>query len=186
MLLELFLTFLKLGAFTFGGGYAMIASIKDIIVEKKKWMSEDKLVEMIAIAESTPGPIAINMATYVGYTKKGIFGSIVATTGVVLPSFLIIFVISLFLQQFMEFKYVQYAFYGINACVSFQICRAGYNLVKKLEMKFLPIFSFTLVFGLLILFEILSISFSSILFIIFAGLLGIIYYGVINGQGGNK
>ena len=186
MLLELFFTFFKLGLFTFGGGYAMIANIKDVIVEKKKWMTEEMLVEMIAIAESTPGPIAINMATYVGYTKKGILGSIFSTIGVVLPSFIIIFVISLFLEQFMKLTYVQYAFYGINACVSFLICKTGFNLAKKLEKKFLPIFSFALVFGLLILFEILSISFSSILFIIFAGLLGIIYYGVINGQGGNK
>ncbi|MBR2891276.1 MAG: chromate transporter [Bacilli bacterium] len=186
MLLDLFITFFKLGLFTFGGGYAMISNIKEIIVEKKQWITEDELIEMITIAESTPGPIAINMATYVGYHKAKILGSILSTLGVVLPSFIIIFIISLFLEQFMTIKYVQYAFYGINACVSFLICRTGFNLVKKIEKKKLPIITFIIVFTLLMLFEILSISFSSILFIIFGGLLGIIYYGVITGKGGSK
>ena len=97
MLMSLFVTFFKIGLFTFGGGYAMISQIKEYIVEKNKWISEEELLDIITIAESTPGPIAINMATYVGYKKKKILGSLCATLGVVLPSFIIIYIISLFL-----------------------------------------------------------------------------------------
>ena len=93
-MIELFLTFLKLGLFTFGGGYAMIPLIKETIINKKGWMSEDEVIEMIAIAESTPGPIAINMATYIGYKQKGFLGGLFSTLGVILPSLIIIFLIS--------------------------------------------------------------------------------------------
>ena len=94
--LELFGVFFKIGLFTFGGGYAMIPQIKEVVIEKKKWMTEEEILDVIAIAESTPGPIAINSATYIGYKQNKIIGSIFATLGVVLPSFLIIFIISLF------------------------------------------------------------------------------------------
>lgn len=113
--LELFWTFFKLGLFTFGGGYAMIGQLKDIVVEKKKWVTNDELLEICAIAESTPGPVAINLSTYIGYKNKKILGSLVSTLGAVLPSFIVIFIISLFLEAFMQNKYVQYAFVGINA-----------------------------------------------------------------------
>ncbi len=178
VLLDLFLTFFKLGLFTFGGGYAMIANIKEIIVEKKKWITEDELLKLITIAESTPGPIAINMATYVGYTKKKILGSLLATLGVVLPSFIIIFIVSLFLQQFLEFKYVRYAFSGINAAVAFLIIKTGLSLFKKMDKKLVSIICFIIVFSLLIVLEILTIKFSSIYFILIGGLVGIIYYSI--------
>ncbi len=178
MLLDLFLTFFKLGLFTFGGGYAMISNIKEIIVEKKKWITEDELLKLITIAESTPGPIAINMATYVGYTKKKILGSVLATLGVVLPSFIIIFIVSLFLQQFLEFKYVRYAFSGINAAVAFLIIKTGLSLFKKMDKKLVSIICFIIVFSLLIVLEILTIKFSSIYFILIGGLVGIIYYSI--------
>ena len=106
MIFKIFITFFKIGLFTFGGGYAMIAQIKEWIVNKEGWLTDDELTEMIAIAEATPGPIAINMATYVGYKKRRILGSAAATLGVVLPSFIIIFIISLFLEDFMSNKYV--------------------------------------------------------------------------------
>ena len=93
VLLELFYTFFKIGLFTFGGGYAMIAQIKEIIVEKKKWINEEELMEIITIAETTPGPIAINMATYIGYKLRKIVGSVFATLGIIIPSFVIIFII---------------------------------------------------------------------------------------------
>ena len=115
MLAELFLTFAKIGLFTFGGGYAMIAQIKEVVVEQKKWLDDEELMQIITVAESTPGPIAINMATYVGYKKKGVAGSAMATFGVVLPSLIILYVISLFLDTFLQNKYVAYAFTGINA-----------------------------------------------------------------------
>ena len=100
--LDLFLTFAKIGLFTFGGGYAMIALIEDICVEKKQWITHDEMMNVTVIAESTPGPIAINCATYVGYKQKGLSGAVAATVGMVLPSFCIIFLISRFLDKFLE------------------------------------------------------------------------------------
>lgn len=182
MLLTLFLAFFKIGLFTFGGGYAMISQIKEVIVEKKKWITEDELMEIIAIAESTPGPIAINMATYIGYKKKKVLGSALATLGVVLPSFIIIFIISLFLKQFMEFKYIRYAFVGINAAVAFLIIKTGFSLFKKMDKKILPIITFTVVFILMIIFEIFGINFSAIYFILISGIIGIFAYAVINAK----
>ena len=177
--LELFLVFLRIGAVSFGGGYAMISQIREYVVEKKQWLTEDELVEMITIAESTPGPIAINMATYVGYKKKKILGSLCATLGVVLPSFIIIYIISLFLQKFMEFEIVQYLFVGINCAVAFLIVKTGFSLLKNIEKKIVPTVTFIIVFILMVLFEIIGISFSSIYFIIIGGAIGIIYYALI-------
>lgn len=179
LLLTLFLTFLKIGVTTFGGGYAMIANFQETIVEKKKWLTEDEFMEIITVAESTPGPIAINVATFVGYKKKGFLGSLFATLGVVLPSLVIIFVISLVLDQFMENVYVQYAFNGIKVAVAFLIARAGINLFKKMEKKILPIICFSIVLILVILFEIFSISFSSIFYILIGGVIGIFAYSII-------
>ena len=175
---NLFYIFFKIGLFTFGGGYAMIAQIKEIIVEKNKWITEEELLEILTIAESTPGPIAINMATYIGYKREKILGSIAATLGVILPSFIIIFFISLFIEQFMSLKVVKYAFIGINVGVCFLILKTAINMLKNIEKKLLPILIFSLVLSLLILFEILSIKFSSIFFILFGGIIGIIYYSI--------
>ena len=177
-LLDLFYTFFKIGLFTFGGGYAMISQIKEVIVEKKGWITDDELLQIITIAESTPGPIAINMATFIGYKQGKVIGSTLATLGVVLPSFTIIFIISLFLKQFMEIKYVQYAFAGINSAVAFLIVKTGFTMLKKIEKKPLPIISFIIVFSLMIIFDILSIKFSSIYFILIGGIIGIIYYSI--------
>ena len=182
MLLSLFFIFFKIGIFTFGGGYAMIANIKEVIVEKKKWITEEEFMQIVTISESTPGPIAINMATFIGYKKKGVLGSTLATLGVVLPSFIIIFIISLFLEQFMSNQYVKYAFYGINAAVSFLILKAGINLFIKLEKKVLPILTFVIVCIILLVFEVLAINLSSIIFIVIGGLIGIVYYGVIQNK----
>ena len=179
MLLSLFITFFKLGLFTFGGGYAMIANIREIVVEKKKWMDEDELLQMIAIAESTPGPIAINMATYIGYKKRGVLGSALATLGVVVPSLVIIYLISLFLDAFMANKYVAYAFVGIKCAVSFLIIKSGLQMLKKLPRKPLPVICFCAVFSALIAFELLSISFSSIVFILAGGVIGIVAYALV-------
>lgn len=128
---ELFLTFFKIGAFTFGGGYAMIPIIQKEAVEKKGWVSDDDILEIIAIAESTPGPIAINSATFVGYRTCGFFGAACATFGVVLPSFVIILAISFVLTRFQEIKAVQYAFNGIRAGVLALLFKALWNMYKK-------------------------------------------------------
>ena len=116
-ILTLFLTFFKIGAFTFGGGYAMIPLIQKEVVENKKWITDDDILEIIAIAESTPGPIAINSATFVGYRVCGFWGAFFSTLGVVLPSFVIILIISFILNEFQNIKAVQYAFEGIRAGV---------------------------------------------------------------------
>ena len=129
--LELFWTFFKIGAVTFGGGYAMIPLIQRETSEKRGWISDDDILEIIAIAESTPGPIAINSATFVGYRTAGVLGAFCATFGVVLPSFCIIFIVSKVLRQFSEIKAVQYAFNGIRAGVLALIIKALWTMFKK-------------------------------------------------------
>ncbi len=177
--LELFWIFFKLGLFTFGGGYAMIPQIKEIITEKKKWMSEDEMLEMIAIAEATPGPIAINMATYIGYKQGKVLGSIMATLGVILPSLIIIFIISLFFDKFLELTYVQYAFVGIKCGVAFLISKAAINLIIKMEKNWFNILMVIIVFCLMIVLELLSVSFSSIFIILIGALLGLIVFSTL-------
>ena len=172
--LDLFLTFFKLGATTFGGGYAMMSQIKESVVEKKEWLTNDELLEVFAISESTPGPVAINMATYIGFQKGKILGSILATLGVVLPSFIIIFIISLFLNKFLENKYVAYAFVGIKCAVAFLILKAGLNLFKKMPKCVWQLTVFSIVLILMILLELFSKNFSSIYLIIIGGVIGII------------
>ena len=130
-LLSLFFTFFRIALFTFGGGYAMIPLIQREVVEKKKWLTDDDLLEIVAIAESTPGPIAINTATFVGTRRRGFFGAFFATLGVVLPSFIIIFVIANLLQQFAHIRAVQYAFWGIRAGVLALMIKALVNMAKK-------------------------------------------------------
>ncbi len=127
----LFWTFFKIGAFTFGGGYAMIPLIQAEVVDRKKWISEKDILDVVAIAESTPGPIAINSATFVGYKTAGFWGSFCATFGVVLPSFVIISVISLILNEFSSFKPLKYAFFGIRAGVLALVLRAFINMYKQ-------------------------------------------------------
>lgn len=129
--LQLFLTFFKIGAFTFGGGYAMIPLIQKEVVEEKKWITDDDILEIIAIAESTPGPIAINSATFVGYRVCGFWGSFFSTLGVVLPSFVIILIISFVLNEFQNIKAVQYAFNGIRAGVLALLIKALWGMYKK-------------------------------------------------------
>lgn len=131
LVFTLFLTFAKIGAFTFGGGYAMIPLIEKEVIERKKWISEDILLEVIAIAESTPGPIAINSATFIGNRVAGFWGSFAATFGVVLPSFLIIFCLSFILRQFTQFEPVVFAFEGIRVGVLALMIKALVGMYKK-------------------------------------------------------
>ena len=131
LMLSLFLTFFKIGAFTFGGGYAMIPLIQKETAENKKWVTEDDILEIVAIAESTPGPIAINAATFVGYKVCGFAGALFSTLGVVLPSFLIISIISLVLKKFESVKVIKYAFFGIRAGVLALIVKALLSMYKK-------------------------------------------------------
>ena len=130
-ILSLFLTFLKIGGFTFGGGYAMIPLIQKEVVDNKKWVTDDDILEIIAIAESTPGPIAINSATFIGYKTCGFWGSFFATLGVVLPSFVIIMIIAFLLNGFAEITAVKYAFFGIRAGVLALLLKSFWGMFKK-------------------------------------------------------
>ncbi|WP_201769325.1 chromate transporter [Synergistes jonesii] len=138
LLLDLFLTFAKVGLFTFGGGYAMIALIENTCVEKKQWITHDEMMTITVVAESTPGPIAINCATYVGYKQKGFVGALIATVGMILPSFCIIFVISKFLDHFLEITWIAHAFQGIKIAVGILILDAAIKMLQKMQKKTMP------------------------------------------------
>ena len=139
ILLDLFLTFFRVGLFTFGGGYAMIAQIEDTCVRKKRWITHDDMMNITVIAETTPGPIAINCATFVGYKQKGAAGAAAATLGVVLPSFCIIYLISGFLNHFLEITWIANAFRGIKIAVGLLILDAAARMVRKMQKKKLSI-----------------------------------------------
>jgi len=137
ILLDLFLTFSKIGLFTFGGGYAMIAMIENNCVERKQWITHDEMMDVTVIAESTPGPIAINCATFTGYKKAGFVGALVATLGMVVPSFVIIYLISMFLDNFIELTIIANAFKGIKIAVGILILDAAIAMIKKMHKKLL-------------------------------------------------
>ena len=133
--LELFLTFAKIGFFTFGGGYAMIPLIQKEAGERRQWITSDELLEIVAIAESTPGPIAINAATFIGSRRAGFFGAFFATLGMVLPSFGVILLLSFLLQEFQSFRPVAYAFRGVRAGVLALILKALWTMWKSAPKK---------------------------------------------------
>ncbi len=176
MYLKLFVTMLKIGAFTFGGGYAMIALLENEFIEKKKWIEKDEFLDMVAISESTPGPIAINSATYIGYKIGGILGSVVATLGMVIPSFTIIFIISLFFDRFLSLTWVGNAFKGIQVCVIYLILSAGIKLMKELEKNIFNRLLVILVMCFMITFSVMAVDFSSIFYILICGGIGVLTY----------
>lgn len=135
ILTDLFLTFAKIGLFTFGGGYAMISLIEDQCVEKKQWIAHDEMMNITVIAESTPGPIAINCATFVGYKQKGMAGATIATLGIVMPSFLVVWIVSMFLNHFLEIKVIAHAFKGIKLAVGLLILDAAITMIGKMQKK---------------------------------------------------
>jgi len=175
-ILSVFWAFFKIGLFTFGGGYAMIAIIERELVERKQWIKHEDFLDVVAIAESTPGPLAINSATYIGYKVCGVIGSIFATLGVVLPSFIIIFIISLFFDAFLRFTFVQYAFKGIQACVAFLILSAGIKMLKHLKLSVLNVILLSLTTLCLVGFSLFAVKFSSIFYILIGGLVGLTVY----------
>ena len=138
ILLDLFLTFAKIGLFTFGGGYAMISMIENNCVERKKWITHDEMMDVTVIAESTPGPIAINCATFTGYKKAGFIGALAATLGIIVPSFFIIYLISMFLDNFLELTIIANAFKGIKIAVGILILDAAITMIKKMQKKKMP------------------------------------------------
>ena len=185
IVIELFLTFFKIGLFTFGGGYAMIPLIENNCVEKKKWITHDEMMNITVIAESTPGPIAINCATYVGYKRAGIIGAMFSTFGVVLPSFTIILLISMVLDGFLEIEVVANAFKGIKIAVGILIADAGWTMIQKMPKEqvgsnLLPRIIMLISFCIMMAVNIFSLHFSSISLIIICALFTLVVFMVQN------
>jgi chromate transporter len=174
LLLDLFLSFAKIGLFTFGGGYAMIALIENACVEKKQWITHDEMMNITVIAESTPGPIAINCATYVGYKQKGLIGAVAATIGMILPSFCIIFLISLFLDHFLEITWIAHAFLGIKIAVGILILDAAIKMIQKMQKKWMPRVFMICAFIIMMLINIFSVRISTVILMLAAGVISLI------------
>ena len=174
--LSLFLTMLKIGLFTFGGGYAMIALLENEFVEKKKWLEKDEFLDVTAIAESTPGPIAINAATYIGYNKFGIIGSMIATLGICIPSFVIIYAISLFFDAFLSLTLVAYAFKGIQICVVYLILTAGLKMLKQMKKTVFNTVVISVTLVCMVVFSLFAVKFSTIFYILISGICGVAVY----------
>ena len=169
LLFDLMTTFMKIGLFTFGGGYAMISMIDNACVEQKKWITHDEMMNITVIAESTPGPIAINCATYVGHKMAGFIGAVLSTLGIILPSFLIIYVISMFLDNFLEIPLIANAFKGIRVGVGILILDAGLGMLKKMPKKPQARITACCAFAAMLVINFCSFQFSSITLMLMAG-----------------
>ena len=169
----LFFTFFKIGLFTFGGGYAMIALLEEEFIQRRKWLDKDEFLDMTAIAESTPGPVAINSATYLGYKLAKVPGAATATVAVCLPSFLIIYAISLFFEQFTQLTVIANAFKGIQVCVIYLIFSAGVRMLKSLDKSLFAIGVFAAVMLVMVGLSLAGVSVSSILLILLSGAAGV-------------
>ncbi len=185
VLLDLFLTFAKIGLFTFGGGYAMISLIQDTCVEKKRWITHDEMMNVTVIAESTPGPIAINCATYVGYKQKGLSGAAAATVGMVLPSFCIIFLISMFLDDFLEIAWIAHAFRGIKIAVGILILDAAVKMLRKMQKKPMPLGMMSCAFLAMLLIDVFALRLSSITLMLTAATVSLVLF-MVKQKSGNE
>lgn len=169
----LFFTFFKIGLFTFGGGYAMIALLEEEFIQRCKWLDKDEFLDMTAIAESTPGPVAINSATYLGYKLARVPGAATATVAVCLPSFLIIYAISLFFEQFTQLTVIANAFKGIQVCVIYLIFSAGVRMLKALDKSPFATGVLAAVMLVMVGLSLAGVSVSSILLILLSGAAGV-------------
>ena len=169
----LFFTFFKIGLFTFGGGYAMIALLEEEFIQRRRWLDKDEFLDMTAIAESTPGPVAINSATYLGYKLAKVPGAATATVAVCLPSFLIIYAISLFFEQFTQLTVIANAFKGIQVCVIYLIFSAGVRMLKALDKSPFAIGVLAAVMLVMVGLSLAGVSVSSILLILLSGAAGV-------------
>lgn len=169
----LFFTFFKIGLFTFGGGYAMIALLEEEFIQRRKWLDKDEFLDMAAIAESTPGPVAINSATYLGYKLAKVPGAATATVAVCLPSFLIIYAISLFFEQFTQLTVIANAFKGIQVCVIYLIFSAGVRMLKALDKSPFATGVLAAVMLVMVGLSLAGVSVLSILLILLSGAAGV-------------
>jgi len=184
MAAEVFSTFFRIGLFTFGGGYAMISLITATCVEEKQWLSSDEMLNLTVVAESTPGPIAINCATFVGYRRGGLPGSIAATLGVVMPSFFIIAPISRFLEGFLQIRWIASAFRGIRACVGVLILDVGWKMAKKMKKDPLPLSILVTAAAAMLIITLTGIPVSSVALMLMAGFVSLTVY--LAGQKGGS
>ncbi len=178
-LLDMFFTFARIGGLTFGGGYAMLPMLQEEVVEKRGWATEDELMDYYAVGQCTPGVIAVNTATFIGYKQKGIPGSIFATAGVISPSILIIGIIAAFIRNFAELAAVKNAFAGIRVCVCVLIFNAVAKLYKKAVIDLPTTVIFVLVFLGSVLFDV-----SPAVYVVLAGAAGILIRNLGAGKGG--
>ena len=178
MLLDLFITFMKIGMFTFGGGYAMISVVENACVEDKHWITHDDMMNITVIAESTPGPIAINCATFVGWKKRGLIGAAAATAGMILPSFLIIYLISRFLDSFLEITWIAHAFEGIKLAVGILIIDAAVKMLRQMPASPVPRLIMACSFAAMLLIDIFALRISSIALLIIAAAVSLLLFAV--------
>ena len=189
ILRDLFFTFIKIGIFTFGGGYAMISLVEDECVSKKKWITHEEMSYLCVLAESTPGPMAVNSSTYVGYKKGGLKGSVIATTGVIIPSFVIILIIATFLDKFLEITWVANAFKGIKIAVGILIINAAIGMMKHIKREKIPVTVLILATLIMLAVNVLSLDFSTIALLFVAGSFTFLLFLVIEKpwkKGGSK
>lgn len=178
ILSELFLVFAKIGLFTFGGGYAMLSFIEDTCVEEKGWITHDEMMDITVIAQSTPGPIAINCATYVGYKERGVAGAVAATVGMVLPSFFVILLISAFLDNFLEIAWVAHAFMGIKIAVGILIIDAAIKMMKKMPKDPVSLIILGCAFFAMLAADVFAMRISSITMMLVAGVISLAIFAI--------
>ncbi len=181
---DLFLTFARIGLFTFGGGYAMISMIEHICVDGKQWITHDEMMDITVIAESTPGPIAINLATYTGYKKAGAAGAVIATLGMIVPSFLVIWVIAVFFDNFLEIELIAKAFKGIKLGVGILILDAAVTMIRKMHKKILPRSIMACSFAVMLGADLLGKNLSSILLMLIAAAVSLTLFITGGAKGG--
>lgn len=183
-LIDLFLTFFKIGLFTFGGGYAMISIIESDCVEKKKWLTHDEMMNVTVIAESTPGPIAINCATFVGYNQGGLLGSVFATVGMVLPSFLVISLVATVLDEVLAVPLVEKAFRGIQCAVGILILDAAVKMFVKMKKTAGALFFSIVSAAVMLAVDFLSWDFSSITLLLISAGVSLLLFFALRRKGG--
>ncbi len=185
-ILTLFYTFFKIGMFTFGGGYAMIALLKNEFTVRKQWLTEDEFLDMVSIAESTPGPVSINSATYIGLRTAGVPGALTATTAVCIPSILSIYLISLYFDRFLSITYIQYALDGIQACVIYLIFSASFSMLKGIvKDRFYIIILAAVSIGILAC-SLMAVPVSMALCILACGMAGVLKYILFEKEASEK
>ena len=175
-ILLLFLSMMKIGCVAFGGGYAIIALLEGEFVAKRKWIEHDEFMDVVAIAESTPGPIALNVATYIGYKLAGFAGAVIATMGVCVPSFGVMYLVSLFYEQFMSIRIISAAFKGIQICMVYLIAAAAVRMLKKMRKTAFNKTVYAIACAGMIICTLFDIQVSSVVFIFSAGLAGLVVF----------